>query len=86
MDDQDDRAALANKLMIAGYAIDVPIMIWGWDPAKVTNLRQAFGYTWVPSAGQLPIEEAPGLGVMGSLHQYDPNKPPEGSIKVPTRA
>jgi hypothetical protein len=55
MDNQDDRAALATKLMAAGYAVDVPIMMWGWDPAKVTNLRKAFGYTWVPSGGQQPI-------------------------------
>jgi hypothetical protein len=78
----DDRDELANKLMAAGYSIDVPIMMWGWDAAKVTNLRQAFGYTWVPAAGQAPVEEAPGLGVVGSLHQYDPQNPPPGSIKV----
>jgi hypothetical protein len=82
MDDQDDRSALATKLMAAGYKVDVPIMLWGWDPAKVTNLRKAFGYTWVPSAGQQPIDEAPGLGAMGTLHQYDPNNPPAGSIQV----
>jgi hypothetical protein len=82
IDDLDDRSALATKLMAAGYAVDVPIMMWGWDPAKVTNLRKAFGYTWVPSGGQQPIDEAPGLGAMGTLHQYDPNNPPTGSIQV----
>ena len=23
-------------------------MIWGWDPSLTTQLRQSFGYTWVP--------------------------------------
>jgi hypothetical protein len=46
-------------------------------------MRQAAGYTWVPSAGQNPVEVAPGLGAVGNLAAYDPNNPPPGSIIVP---
>ena len=81
MDDPADRTAAATKLATQGYCIDVPIMVWGWDPAKVTSLRQSFGYTWVPSAMQDPVGIAPGLGGIPGL-SYDPNHAPAGSIAV----
>ncbi len=69
--------ALAEK----GFTIDVPIMVWKWDPWKVMRLRLQYGYTWVPSALQPPVQEAPGVNLPG-LVPYDPNNPPAGSIKV----
>ena len=82
IDDEDQRMQLAGQLARQGYAIDVPIMIWGWDPAKVTNLRMSYGYTWVPSALQPPVELAPGLPPVGTLLAYDPGNPTPGSILV----
>jgi hypothetical protein len=71
--------ALATR----GFTVDVPIMVWKWDPWKVMRLREQYGYTWVPSALQAPIQEPPGFNVPG-LTPYDPNNPPTGSIKVST--
>ena len=82
MQNQEQRAALATQLADEGYSIDVPIMVWGWDPSTVTSMRQAEGYTWVPSALQNPVDVAPGLPSMGSLSAYNPNTPPAGSIAV----
>jgi hypothetical protein len=82
MQNQEQRAALATQLATEGYSIDVPIMVWGWDPSTVTSMRQADGYTWVPSALQNPVEDAPGLPSMGTLAAYNPNNPPAGSIAV----
>jgi len=79
----EERAAYAHQLASEGYTIDVPIMVWGWDPSLVTSMRQADGYTWVPSAMQNPVEVAPGLGAIANLTPYDPNSPPPGSITVP---
>ncbi len=73
--------AAALSLATKGFTIDVPIMIWKWDPWKVMRLRVQYGYTWVPSALQPPIQEAPGVNEPG-LQPYDPNNPPAGSIKV----
>lgn len=81
IDDTADRTQLASQLAGQGYTIDVPIMAWGWDPSVVTSLRQSYGYTWVPSALQNPIESAPGINNPG-LMPYDPNNPPAGSIAV----
>jgi hypothetical protein len=84
MADETQRAALAEQLASEGYKIDVPIMVWGWDAAKTTELRQSYGYTWVPSLGeQASIPVAPGLTFPG-LPSYDPNHPPPGSILVPS--
>jgi hypothetical protein len=83
MQDPEQRAAYAHTLASEGYTIDVPIMVWGWDPSIVTSMRQADGYTWVPSATQNPVAVAPGLGALGNLPAYDPNNPPPGSILVP---
>ncbi len=81
MQDEDQRSMLAGQLASQGYTIDVPIMVWGWDPAKVTNMRHGFGYTWVPSGFQPAVAIAPGLTGVGA-NQYDPNNPPPGSILV----
>lgn len=81
MDDQTQRSELAGQLTAAGYKIDAPVMVWGWDPAKVTTLRQGMGYTWVPSGYQNPVAEAPGVDDHGS-QPYDPTNPPSGSIAV----
>jgi hypothetical protein len=81
MGDYDQRTQLASKLTAEGYNIDVPIMVWGWDPGKITAARQGYGYTWVPSAMQPAITEAPGLGSPGT-QAYDPTHQPDGSIAV----
>jgi hypothetical protein len=78
-----DREGYAEQLASEGYTIDVPIMVWGWDPSMVTSMRQADGYTWVPSGNQSPVEMAPGLGSIGNLTAYNANNPPAGSITVP---
>lgn len=82
MQNQDQREAMATQLASEGYSIDVPIMVWGWDPSVVTSMRQSEGYTWVPSALQNPVSLAPGLTAMGTTSAYDPTKPPAGSIAV----
>jgi hypothetical protein len=81
--DLESRTALATTLRAKGYTLDYPIMVQGWDPLKTMQARQFYGYTWVPSYLQTPIQEAPGCTVLG-LQPYDPNSPPPGSIKVTT--
>jgi hypothetical protein len=78
----NERATAAAQLASEGYSIDVPIMVWGWDPSIVTSAREAEGYTWVPSAMQNPVEVVPGLPSVGSLAAYNPTDPPSGSIMV----
>lgn len=80
----DQKTAVAQQLANEGYAIDVPIMVWGWDPLATMIERQTAGYTWVPSALQPAIQEAPGVtGVTGAT-PYATNFPPAGSIPVTT--
>ena len=79
----DQRAAAAQALAAKGYSVDVPIMVWGWDPLVTMTVRQNMGYTWVPSGGQAPVAVTPGISFPG-LPSYDPNNPPAGSIKVTT--
>jgi|SRR5579871_1395869 len=81
IDDENARAAMASQLASQGYTVDVPVMVWGWDPVKTMQMRQTAGYTWVPSAMQNPVEAAPGLTAPG-MTPYDPNNPPPGSISV----
>ncbi len=81
--DPADRGAAAMQLAEQGYTIDVPIMVWGWDPLTTMVERQNYGYTWVPSAMQPMVPLAPGLSFPG-LQSYDPTKPPDGSIAVTT--
>jgi hypothetical protein len=77
----DERQALGEQLANEGYSIDVPIMIWGWDPGKVTAARESYGYTWVPSALQQQVSAAPGI-TGGGITPYNPTNPPSGSIQV----
>ena len=79
--DQNERTQLGEQLAGEGYSIDVPVMVWGWDPSVTTQLRQSYGYTWVPSGLQPAVESAPGINDPG-LTPYDPNHPPAGSIAV----
>jgi hypothetical protein len=79
--DPDQRLELGTQLAHKGYSIDVPIMVWGWDAGKVTAMRESFGYTWVSSALQKPVQAAPGLTGPG-ITPYDPTHPPTGSILV----
>ena len=81
IEDPGQRTELAEQLASQGYSIDVPIMAWGWDPSTTTTLRETYGYTWVPSALQSPVESAPGINDPGTT-PYDPNNPPAGSIAV----
>jgi|HubBroStandDraft_1064217.scaffolds.fasta_scaffold35811_2 hypothetical protein len=83
MTDEGQREQLANELQKQGYSIDVPVMVWGWDPSITTAMRQSYGYTWIPALGQSPIQMAPGLSGFGGLTAYNPNDPPPGSIIVP---
>jgi len=83
--DPDARSARASELAIKGFTVDVPIMVWGWDPYLVMKLRQDFGYTWVPSALQPSITIAPGLSAPGAI-PYDAAHPPSGAIHVSTNA
>jgi hypothetical protein len=80
---EDQRAAAGQALADQGYSIDVPIMVWGWDPMATMIQRQIDGYTWVPSAQQSGVQNGPGLNVPGSP-SYDPNDPPAGAIPVST--
>lgn len=79
--DQVGQAALA--LAKQGYKIDVPIMVWQWDPLTTMIERQNYGYTWVPSALDSPVLLPPGLSFPG-LPNYDPNNGPADAIKVTT--
>jgi hypothetical protein len=83
INDPDQRAQMAKQLADQGYTIDVPIMVWNWDPLTTMTVRQNMGYTWVPSANQSPVQVAPGLNFPG-LPSYDATKPPPGSIQVTT--
>jgi hypothetical protein len=82
MQNQEQREATATQLASEGYSIDVPIMVWGWDPSITMAMRQSEGYTWVPSALQASVEVAPGLSSLGTSAAYNPNNPPPGSITV----
>jgi hypothetical protein len=81
--DPEQRAAEAAELATSGFTIDVPIMVWGWDPYLVMTMRAQEGYTWVPSALQSPISIAPGITQPGVV-PYNPSDPPPGSITVST--
>src|SRR5258708_3903019 len=77
--DPNVRAQTASNLASQGYTIDVPIMVWNWDPEATMTVRQNMGYTWVPSSGQPNVGSAPGLG------GYDPTHLPAVATSV-TRA
>jgi hypothetical protein len=80
---ETDRGVLAKQLADKGFLIDVPIMVWHWDPLITMTIRENSGYTWVPSANQAALETAPNCDVPGLTH-YDPDKPPANSITVST--
>jgi hypothetical protein len=80
---ESERTLAAMELAKSGRAIDVPIMVWGWDPLTTMVERQNYGYTWVPSALQSPVRLPPGLSFPG-LPAYDAANPPQGSIRVTT--
>ncbi|HLH37950.1 MAG TPA: hypothetical protein VKX39_02280 [Bryobacteraceae bacterium] len=79
----DQKGEMAQQLASEGYSIDVPIMVWGWDPLATMIQRQEEGYTWVPSALQPGVSVAPGVSMPGQ-DSYNPNRPPAGSIQVST--
>ena len=79
--DSQERASRGAELASKGFVIDVPIMVWGWDPYKITAARQSYGYTWVPSAMQDNLVAAPGVSMNG-VTPYDPKSAPAGSIAV----
>jgi hypothetical protein len=78
---EHQRQQLAEQLAAQGYSIDVPVMVWGWDAGLTTQLRASAGYTWVPSALQQNVTEAPGLNSPG-MTPYNAANPPAGSILV----
>jgi hypothetical protein len=79
----DEAVALGTKLAQQGYAIDVPIVVWHWNPLQTMLLRQADGYTWIPSALQPPVVNPPGFNTPGYA-KYDAQNPPKGSVLVTT--
>jgi hypothetical protein len=81
--DETARTTLAQQLAAQGYTIDVPIMVWKWDPLITMTIRQNSGYTWVPSGDQPNVPTCPNCDLPG-LPAYDPNNPPAGSIAVST--
>src|SRR5580700_10805393 len=81
--DLGQRCTRAAALAAQGFVVDVPIMVWGWDPYLVMTMRANYGYTWVPSALQPNIAVAPGVTQPGTA-SYDPAHPPAGSIRVST--
>jgi len=80
--DFGERSAMAGQLADQGYTVDLPIMVWGWDPMKTMLTRKIDGYNWVPSFNQSPVS-TPDLALPGQT-PYDPNHPPPGSIAVNT--
>ena len=73
---------MAGQLADQGYTVDLPIMVWGWDPMKTMLTRKMYGYNWVPSFNQSPVS-TPNLALPGQT-PYDPDRPPPGSIAVNT--
>lgn len=83
IESEAERVRKAQELARQGFAVDVPIMVWQWDPLMTMRAREAAGYSWVPGANGQPIELGPGIAFPG-LRPYDPNNPPPGSIRVST--
>ncbi len=77
----EDVGGAAKQLSDQGFLIDVPIMVYQWDPVTVMGLRRVWGYTWVPSGAQANVPVVPGLVVPG-MPEYDPKNAPANSIKV----
>src|ERR1700693_3400963 len=83
IEDFTQRSTRAAVLAAQGFVVDVPIMVWSWDPYLVMTMRSNYGYTWVPSALQSNVLVAPGVSQPGTV-PYDPAHPPTGSIRVST--
>jgi hypothetical protein len=81
--DEGERTEKGRELANQGFAVDVPIMLWRWDPMMTMRARESAGYTWVPSANQAAVELGPGMSMPG-MTPYDPGNPPAGSIRVTT--
>lgn len=79
----DQRAAAAQSLADQGYSIDVPIIVWGWDPMATMVQREIDGYTWAPAVQTSGTQSGPGLNAPGSPG-YDPSDPPADAIPVTT--
>lgn len=78
-----DRYTLAKSLAAAGFTLDAPVDVFGWDFDKTMALRRGYGYKWVPAIGMPPVVIAPGLNVPG-LPSYSGDNPPIGAILVPS--
>lgn len=82
MKDAGERWAYAQEIASRGYTVDMAIQVdQEMLPQDVMRVRTNFGFTWVPAANQPNIPTMPGDDVPG-LPAYDPNAPPDGSIKV----
>ena len=74
IDDFEQRSLRAADLAAKGFVVDVPIMVWNWDPYLIMTMRSDYGYTWVPSALQPNVRVAPSVTQPGAV-PYDPNAP-----------
>ena len=80
---EGERDELAHQLADKGFLIDVPIMIWGWDPLSTMIVRKNMGYKWIPSAKMAPPSAAPGIN-SGGFKGPDESFIPPGGIPVTT--
>ena len=75
------RVTLGRQLAGEGYLIDTTIMIWAWSAYWTMKSRLAYGYTWVPSALQPPVQIAPTVKEPG-IPTYDGAIVPPGALIV----
>lgn len=84
-----ENVILAQQLMQQGYTIDVPVMVWQFDPYMTMYLREFVdGFSWVPSAGQAPgggtgIIPPGAIKVSTNLADYPPFNPPPIPVQPP---
>lgn len=71
------RSQQAYLLAGQGYFIDVPIMVWGWDPYMTMYQRQIDGYTTYPDA--LNAQTRP---VTLAASAYPPVAPPAAPVGI----
>lgn len=84
---QSARYTLAMNLAGQGYFIDVPIMVWGWDPYMTMYQRQLDGYTTYPDAlaaqtrpvdlnpadyPPIPVPSTPSTPLVGTIIGFGP--------------
>ena len=81
-------ASQAASLAAAGNLIDVPLMVYGWDPWSINSQRVAAGLDWVPSALQQPLNSPTGYAMPGFAAGPNqtpyPTIPPPNTIRVST--